>query len=262
MRGSSSNSRDVGGPPGPPESVLRAWRVDAVVSLPGGQGAAFRSDDLVFKPAPEPHRSAWLARALDGLAPSEDIRVARPARSVDGNWVADGWAAWHWLDGDLWTPTVSALLDVSARLHAAFARVPWDGAMVGGDRWAVADRIAWGEVDNTIPTSLARLANARRPVPLASQFVHGDLCGNVLTHPGLPPAVIDISPYWRPAAYATAIALVDHAADGPDGDGLDPDLLGPHGQQLLIRALLFRAMSESEPTDVYDSLIDGVLAPG
>jgi hypothetical protein len=134
--------------------------------------------------------------------------------------------------------------------------------MVGKNRWAVADRIAWGEVDDTIPASLAQLANARRAVPLACQFIHGDLCGNVLTNPGLPPAVIDISPYWRPAAYATAIALVDLAAYGPDGEGLDPDLLGPHGRQLLIRALLFRAMSEAEPTDVYDSLIEGMLAPG
>jgi Ser/Thr protein kinase RdoA (MazF antagonist) len=123
--------------------------------------------------------------------------------------VADGWAAWHWLDGEPWTATVAAVLDVSARFHDAVAGVPWGPAMVGNDRWAVADRIAWGEVDDTIPASLAHLANARRPVPLASQFIHGDLCGNVLTHPDLPPAVIDISPYWRPAAYAAAIALVD-----------------------------------------------------
>jgi hypothetical protein len=79
---------------------------------------------------------------------------------------------------------------------------------------------------------------------------------------GSPPAVIDVSPYWRPAAYATAIALVDHAADGHDSEGLDPDLLGPHGHQLLLRALLFRAMSEPRPTDRYDSLIDDVLARG
>lgn len=260
MTSSLSHAQGASGSLWPSESALRAWRVDEVTPLPGGQGIAFRSDDLVFKPASEPARSAWLAEALDGLAPSEGIRVARPARNVDGTWVVDGWAAWHWLDGEPWTATVSALLDVSARFHHAVANVPWGPAMVGSDRWAVADRIAWGEADDMIPESLARLANARRPVPLACQFVHGDLCGNLLTHPVLPPAVIDVSPYWRPAAYATAIALVDHAAYGPHGEGLDPDLLGPYGQQLLIRALLFRAMSEPEPTDAYDSLIDGVLA--
>ena len=262
MSGSSSHSQGADGPTWPSESALRAWWVDAVEPLPGGQGSAFRSGELVFKPAPERDRSAWLAEAIDGLAPSEDIRVARPVRSVDGAWVVDGWAAWHWLDGEPWAATVSELIDVSARFHDAVARVPRGRAIVGSDRWAVADRVAWGQVDDPIPGSLAQLASARRPVPLACQFIHGDLCGNVLAHTDLPPAVIDISPYWRPAAYATAIALVDHAVNSADSGGPDPDLLGPHGRQLLIRALLFRALSEAEPTDVYDSLIEGVLAQG
>ncbi len=32
------------------------------------------------------------------------------------------------------------------------------------------------------------------------QLVHGDLTGNLLFHTSLPPAVIDLSPYWRPTA--------------------------------------------------------------
>jgi len=33
--------------------------------------------------------------------------------------------------------------------------------------------------------------------------------GNVLFHPDLPPAIIDLSPYWRPALFATAIVVID-----------------------------------------------------
>jgi hypothetical protein len=39
--------------------------------------------------------------------------------------------------------------------------------------------------------------------------VHGDLSGNVLFHRGLPPAVIDVSPYWRPPAFAEGILVAD-----------------------------------------------------
>ena len=262
MFSSSSPRHGAVGSASPPESALRAWRVDEVEPLSGGQGLAFRSGDLVFKPASERGRSIWLAEALDGLVPSEEIRVVRPARSDDGSWVVDGWSAWHWLDGEPWAASPAELLDISARFHDVVARLQWGPAMAGTDRWAIADRAAWGEVDEAIPASLAPLADARRPLPLPNQLIHGDLYGNLLTHPDLAPAVIDVSPYWRPVAYATAIALVDQAAYGPDRQGLDPGLLGPHGPQLVLRALLFRAMSETEHTDAYDSLIEGVLNPG
>jgi len=34
-------------------------------------------------------------------------------------------------------------------------------------------------------------------------------CGNVLFADASPPAVIDFSPYWRPAGLALAVAAVD-----------------------------------------------------
>jgi hypothetical protein len=42
-----------------------------------------------------------------------------------------------------------------------------------------------------------------------AQLVHADLGGNVLFAPGLAPAIIDFSPYWRPPGYAEAVAAVD-----------------------------------------------------
>lgn len=35
--------------------------------------------------------------------------------------------------------------------------------------------------------------------------MHADLRGNILFSPTLPPAVIDISPFWRPPEYAEGI---------------------------------------------------------
>ena len=43
-----------------------------------------------------------------------------------------------------------------------------------------------------------------------SQLIHGDLTGNVLFAPDSgPPWIIDLSLYWRPAQYASAIVAVD-----------------------------------------------------
>ena len=61
---------------------------------------------------------------------------------------------------------------------------------------------------------------------------------------GMPPAVIDFSPYWRPTAYASAIVAVDAVAwhEAP------PALLeATAARPLLVRALLFRLLAEPDP---------------
>ena len=80
----------------------------------------------------------------------------------------------------------------------------------------------------------------RRPLDLPSQVIHGDLINNVLFADDLPPAVIDVSPFWRPRRYADAIVAVD--AIGWNGAGAEAaaSLADPEGVQLLVRAALFR----------------------
>lgn len=73
---------------------------------------------------------------------------------------------------------------------------------------------------------------------LPSQVVHGDLSGNVLFADGAPPAVIDLTPYWRPAAFAAAVVVVDALVWG----GGDPSLLRRVDHQLLLRAELRRLL--------------------
>ncbi len=92
-----------------------------------------------------------------------------------------------------------------------------------------------------------RLVDALRPVDTsASQLVHGDLTGNVLFAEGLPPAVIDVSPYWRPPAFADAVVVGDALL----WEGADESLLGAVEDvvdfpQFLLRALVFRAVVDA-----------------
>jgi len=77
--------------------------------------------------------------------------------------------------------------------------------------------------------------------------VHGDLAGNVLFAPGLPPAIIDLSPYWRPTSSATAIVAVD----GVLWFGADNTLLRKAADEAdctmpLIRAIIFRLIAQNE----------------
>lgn len=232
--------------------------------LPGGRGLAVRVDDAVLVPAPDVAASTWAAELAERLR-SPDVRLPRPLRSGDGRWVLGGWSASEHLEGvDSPARRWRELLATARSLHRALApepTPPWLARRC--DPWAVADRAAWGETAPrpgavTAPL-VARLLAARRALPeaMADQLIHGDLTGNVL----LParegrgvPAVVDLSPYWRPAAAGLAIIVVDgllwHHA-GPELINLAD--LGPCGPQLLIRALLFRllaldALTQDQPT--------------
>jgi hypothetical protein len=130
----------------PPASVLAAWDVSDAQPLAGGQGEAYRAGALVLKTT-EPAQAAWLAGVVDTLAPVAGLRVAAPARSTAGAWVVDGWTAWHWVDGSHRHRAWDEVLEVSARFHQAAAGVSWSPSMAASHRWAVADRVAWGEVD-------------------------------------------------------------------------------------------------------------------
>jgi uncharacterized protein (TIGR02569 family) len=228
----------------PPPSVCVAFGADAPVRLPGGQGSTYAAGDVVLKPVFDEREGVWLAAVLAALPEPDDLRIIRPVAATSGRWVVDGWSAWRRLPGTGQTGRWQETLEVSRRFHAAVARVPWSDAIASGHAWAIGDRFAWGEGGVELPRSLravaSRLAEARRDLDLPSQLVHGDLLSNVLFDDGAPPAVIDVSPRWRPARYADAIVVADAIAwaDAP-ADAIDA-LSDDDGRQLLIRAVLFR----------------------
>jgi uncharacterized protein (TIGR02569 family) len=242
------------------------------VSLPDGEGAAWRAGGVVLKPAGDPQVARWTADLYHELAIRRDpgFRVPRPLRTGAGDggvgdWVAQdplagAWVAWQWLPGEpaSWagvSPLWPRLIAASRAFHAALAgrpAPPWLGR--DGSQWTTGDQVAWGERDPgsvlaAAPAPLAgqlrSLLAALRPVRLPAQLIHGDLGGNVLFAPGQPPAVIDFSPYWRPAGLALAVAAVDALT----WSGADPAILGdladqPELDQLLARAHVGRLVTE------------------
>jgi len=254
----------VSGPP--PEVLAEFGAAGELEPVSDGRATAWRAGRVVLKPLDmSPAALAWQAEVLGSLKP-DAVRIAPPIRSRNGTLVVDGWTAWPLMAGRharRWPEIIAA----GERFHAALAGVKRPASVLDArtDPWARADRIAWGESpagDLAAVPAVARLLAARRPVGAPSQLVHGDLTGNVLFADGLPPAVIDFSPYWRPTAFASAIVAVDAVV----WFDADPGLLQtvaelPDGAQLLVRALLFRLLAEPEPSahaSVFGPAIDRV----
>jgi uncharacterized protein (TIGR02569 family) len=227
--------------------VLAAFGVaDTPILLPGGKGGTWRAGQLVLKPVEFLAETLWRAEILHELPGSAEFRVARPARTRDGTWVAQGWEASCLVAGE---PNVSRYDDVlraGIAFHEAIAGLPRPVFLdLRDDPWSYADRVAWDELpiqaSQTATDLMAPLIHARRRVHLVSQLVHGDLPGNVLFADGMPPAIIDWPAYWRPTSWASAVAVADAVCwyDAPS------TLLArwshlPEWGQMLLRALIYR----------------------
>lgn len=230
--------------PPPSREVCVAFDVGEVRPLPGGQGATFTTGEVVLKPVLDEREAEWLAVVVDALPRLDDLRVIRPVAALDGRWVVDDWAAYEHLEGSERAGDWRAALDVSQRFHALVASVPWSPMLNRDHAWALGDEFAWGERELSIParfgSAFERLRSQRELIDEDPQLIHGDLCNNILFHDDLPPAVIDISPFWRPTRYADAITVIDAIGwFGAGDDALGP-FCDPVGRQFLIRAVLFR----------------------
>jgi len=217
--------------------------------LPGGEGRAWRAGNVVLKPLDRSHEELeWQADVL-GRAKSDEIRLAPPIRAESGTLTADGWYATEVLIGEHDAGRWSDIIRAGEAFHIAVraeARPPFLDERT--DPWATGDRVAWDELpvsDFAGTKHVARLGAARRPIGTPDQLIHGDLTGNVLFAEGLPPAIIDLSPYWRPEPFATAIVI----ADALVWEGADASLLSEVGHiehfgQYLVRALLYRVITD------------------
>lgn len=234
----------------PSRRALAAFgALEPPLQLAGGQGTAWRSGGVVLKPLDMALAEvAWQAEVLGSLV-CDDFRVARPLRADDGSLVVDGWCAWEAVEGRHEHGRWAEIVAVGERFHAAVASVPRPGLL--DERvhpWAVGDRAAWGELppaDFVHVKHVPRLLSAMRPLAARSQLVHGDLTGNVLFAAGLPPAVIDLAPYWRPPAFASAIVVADALVwEGADGSLLKAVAYVDDFPQYLLRALVYRAVTD------------------
>ncbi|MFB9991781.1 TIGR02569 family protein [Deinococcus oregonensis] len=261
----------------PPRGVLEAFGLSGRPEpLAGGQATVWRVGEAVLKP--ETHSAQdleWQAQVLGQVRQAQmretQVRVSRPLRSLSGEWLAEGWSAGTYLAGRHEPGRWTEILQVGRNFHLALVSVPRPAFLEARtDHWAAADRMAWGE-GSLQPfleaRHIRRLAERIRPVHAPSQLIHGDLTGNVLFSDTHPPAVIDFSPYWRPAGFALAIVV----ADALVWEGADEGLLEAVSEvadfaQLFLRALIFRRVVEelSSPSsqarntvhDPYQSAVD------
>jgi len=227
---------------------------DTPVLLKGGQGTTFRAGTIVIKPADGIEEAAWLATTFDGIPASAEIRIPKPVLSVHGNWIEDRFVAWSFIEGE---PSASAYreksdaCDAYHRLVRRIAKPDFIGTRT--DPWSVTDRKAWGEERIDYKSGFAHLyrdlLSSLEDLSLPNQIIHGDFSGNVLFASELPPAVIDFSPYWRPAGFSQAVILIDGAA--LDENATSSELLNVFGsiehiEQLTLRAALRRMFEQFE----------------
>jgi len=235
----------------PPSAVLTAFGLGgAPVPLPGGQGTTWRVGEAVVKPLDmDPALVQWQGALLSRLDGRDDFRVSVPLQTTDGRWTSHGWAAWRYEPGAHLPQRWHDIVAVGRRLHTALQTEPEPGFLHRRvDKWSVGDRVSWGELpaaDYAHTPHLDRLTAVLRPVQGRRQLVHGDLTGNVLFQDKLPPLVIDLSPYWRPPAFASAIVIADALVfEGADEDVVEPLLADPDFPQYLLRALIYRAVTD------------------
>lgn len=257
----------------PPAEVLDAFSVAGVPRrLTGGKGGTWQVGDVVLKPAEGVPETVWRSEVLTDLPDSPHFRIARPVRAADGTFVVDGWEAAAFVAGTADQRRVDDVVRAGQAFHSALAALPRPSFLEArDDAWSYADRLAFGEEvppGSTAPSDLlAPLFAACRPVPAPSQVVHGDLLGNVLFADGLPPAIIDWPAYWRPPAWAAAVAV----ADAMVWHDVKPDVVDrwahlPQWDQMLLRALIYRiaawpaARWTTPPDSSYRPVVDFVIA--
>ena len=241
---------------GPTAKARRAFgvREAALRRLPGGQGNAWTDGRLGLKPVGFVPEHEWVSevyaawRAHDAVRVPEPVLPAGTGAGEEPRWSVDCWGAHVFVPGrDVDVPReiarVKAASDVFHAELAALARPAF--IETRDDPWAFGDRLAWEAAepvgDAETLDVVARLRDLLAPVASPAQVIHGDILPNVLVADGLPPAVIDWPPYFRPLEMANAIAVTDAVTfRAAPVSLLDDWAAGPDWNQLLLRALLYR----------------------
>jgi uncharacterized protein (TIGR02569 family) len=232
----------------PPSQLLAAFGIDEPLEpFPGGRGIAWGTEKLVLKLLDMSREQViWQEQVLGDIR-EVGFRVTRPVRAPDGRLIIDGWVAWQRLEGEHRTRQWAEICMAGERFHRATASTPRPRFLPRRtDVFAQADRAAWDLADlarfRFLPP-IDRIVGRLQPLHAEEQLIHGDLTGNVLFHPALPPGIIDLSPYWRPPLFSTAIVVVDALMwEGADWSILSVMEQQPDAVQYLLRAAAFRAV--------------------
>jgi len=200
---------------GPSDTVILAFGcTEPAICLAGGQGATWRSGNVVLKRMYDAEGAIWEAETLMKL-PKQGYRVAEPVVACDGCWTCEGWTASKFLEGFCPHGThLEERLAASRSLHSDLLSIPRPPHFERAtDPWDLADRIAFGAADWSpdlrIAPCLDRFRRLQAPVGKDWQIIHGDLAGNYLLLDEYPPAIIDFTPKWSPKGFGEAVLGVD-----------------------------------------------------
>lgn len=231
---------------------------DHLRRLPGGQGQSWRFADVVLKPVGCRAETEWVVDVLDSWPDDAAVRVPHPLRADDGSWVYDGWAAHRWVEGrDVRLPDELELVRrASDDFHRVVQRLARPAFLDDrSDPWSYGDRVAWEGATPQGHEATRHLLEvglaALQPVSGAFQVIHGDIGGNVLVAEGMPAAVIDWPPYFRPVGFALAVAAGDAICwSGAPLSLLDEWSDVPEWDQLLLRAIIYRVATRGRAEEL------------
>lgn len=196
-----------------------------------------------------PDELLWLDDVARKHSVGSELRLSLPVKSRSGKLIVDGWTAFPYLPGEHQPGRWLELAKIAGDFAALFAEVERaDFIDIRTHAWARADRFAWGEDHGGPPIAapfVADLLGARRQVFDPPGIIHGDLTGNVLFDSALPPAVIDLTVYWRPLSYSVAVIAADAVCfEGAPLSLFETISPAPDFPQYLVRALLFRLVAD------------------
>lgn len=256
----------------PPDEVQADFQAAGTVSkLPGGRGTVWKARDVMLKPLDVlPEELLWLDEVARRHVGGSPLRLSLPIRSQSQKLIVDGWTAFPYVAGEHRAGRWLEIAKIAREFAAIFSEVQRPAFVdMRTHAWARADRFAWSEEPAGPPVNapyVADLVNARRPVSDPPALIHGDLTGNVLFDSNLPPAVIDLTLYWRPVDYSVAVIAIDAVCfEGAPLSLLETISPNPAFPQYLVRAALFRIVTDhlngrgASDHDPYDDAVDRVL---
>jgi uncharacterized protein (TIGR02569 family) len=220
--------------------------VGALHLLPGGEGRTYRAGDIIYRREANIVEASYLADVYHSLH-GDGFRIPKPIRTKQGSWISStGWSAWTFVPGRpaLQADLPSVIVAVRA-FHQALAHLPYPDYLATRDTlYDRADNAAWNTPPAAIAPELlplvAELLRLRQPVaPLRPQLIHGDLNEeNILVAPGVPPALIDLTPYWHPPEFALAVLAYWFGPYRGDKNVLSAFAEVQEFDQMLVRAAL------------------------
>jgi len=225
------------------------------ILLKGGRGNTYRSDKIVLKPSNNLTESEEVSELISKISSSDKLRIPKSIKSINGNWIEDGYVAWEFLTGKDLNDNYKEKLRACDWFSDIFENIEKPNFIENrNDAWSVADRVTWGEKEKEYMPEFQEMIDQVQksliPIEHSGQIIHGDISGNIVFDIKEGLGVIDITLGWRPKDYAKALLIIDAIT----WEGADLSIYNhvkdlPNIRQLLLRAGLRRIIENPEHTE-------------